>query len=113
MEVKTEQPIDMLHEVKQRADFIFDLGGHAEHVGVVLHEPPNTSETSESTGSLITVNNSEFCHANWKFLVTSVSGVKNEAMTWAIHGFQCPLLFLYIKSEHIVLVVLPVTRGLP
>ena len=34
-------------------------------------------------------------------------------MTWTVHRLECPFLLLNIQNEHIILVVLPMTRGLP
>lgn len=113
MELETKKAIDMLHKIKQCTNLIFDLRRQAEHVRVILHESPNTSETSEGARSLVSVYDTKFCHANRKFLVAPVPGVKDEAVTRAVHGFQCPLLFLHVKGEHVVLVVLPVPRSLP
>lgn len=128
-EVKAEQPIYVLHEIEQPADLIFNLHdlsskfllksggahlrGHAEYVRIVLYESPNSRQPRQRTRRLIPVDNAEFCHADGQLLVTPVARVEDQAMAWAVHGLQCPLLLLDVQCEHVVLVVLPVSGSLP
>jgi len=59
------------------------------------------------------VDNTKLRHTNRKFLVATIARVKDQAMTWAVHRLESPLLLLNVEDEHIIFVILPVTRGLP
>jgi hypothetical protein len=89
------------------------LGGHAEYVGVVLDESSHASQAGQRAGSLVAMDDAEFRHTNGKLTVAAVSAVEDHAMTRTVHGFQRPLLLVYVKEEHVVLVVRPMARGLP
>ena len=52
-------------------------------------------------------------HTDRKFLVATIARVKDQAMTWAVHRLETPLLLLNVEDKHIVFVILPMTRGLP
>jgi len=103
----------VLHKVEQRCNLILDLRGRAEDVGIVLHEPPHTRQASQRSACLIPVDDTELGHADGELLVTAIFRVEDEAVARAVHGFKGPLLLLDVEREHVVLVVLPVTRGLP
>jgi hypothetical protein len=132
MEVKSEQAVDPLHELEQGCNLIFDLEKaslsqngsfetnmstnlrwHTEDMGIILHEPPHTGQPSERAAGLISVDDTKLGHPNGQFLVATISRVKDQAMTWAVHRLQSPLLLLNVKNKHVVLVVLPMPRGLP
>ena len=59
------------------------------------------------------MDDTELRHPDRQLLVTSIPRVKDDAMPRTIHRFQSPLLFLDIKCEHVVLVVLPVPGSFP
>ena len=59
------------------------------------------------------MDDTELRHTNRKLSVTAVARVKNQAVTRAIHRLECPCLLLDIEGEHVILVVRPVTGGLP
>ena len=55
----------------------------------------------------------ELCHPDREFLVASIPRIKDDAMSWTIHRFQCPFLLLDLERKHVILVVLPVPGGFP
>jgi hypothetical protein len=59
------------------------------------------------------MNNAKFGHPNRKLLVAPISRVKNQTVTWAVHGFEGPFLLLDVEQEHVIFVVLQMARGLP
>lgn len=73
LELEAKETIDVSHEVEEGANFFLNLGRHTEYMGIILHEPPHSSQTSQSTRSLIPVNDAEFGHSDWQFLVTPIS----------------------------------------
>lgn len=92
---------------------ISHLRWHTEHVRIVLHKPSDPRQSRQRTRRLVPMNNTELCHPNRELLVTSIPRIKDDAMSWAIHRLQGPLLLLDIEREHVVLVVLPVSGGFP
>lgn len=51
--------------------------------------------------------------AEWEVAVGASLVAKHEAVARAVHGLEGKLLLLYLKVEHVVLVVLPMTRSNP
>ena len=86
---------------------------HAEHMRIILHETPYTRQPSQSATRLIAVNDTKLRHSDRELLVTPVSGVEDEAMSRTVHRLESPFLLLYVEGEHVILVVLPVTRSFP
>lgn len=82
-------------------------------MSVVLLELADTSKTTQGTRRFVSVQNTKVCNPQRKLPVTTFPVSEEYKMSWAIHGLQCPLLLLKIKSEHIVFVVGPVSRRLP
>lgn len=80
---------------------------------VVLLELSHTRKTTQSTGSLVSVQNSEVGDTHGKFPVTTLTVAKENKVTRAVHRLESPLTLLDIKLEHIVLVVSPVARSFP
>ena len=80
---------------------------------IVLDESSDASQSSKGAARLISVNDTEFSHADRKFLVTAVFGIKYEAVTRTVHGFERPFLLFNVQCEHVVFVILPVARLLP
>jgi hypothetical protein len=134
VELEAKQPIYVLHEIEQGVNLLFNLHrvklstnqnlsahhesmtylrGHAEYVGVILYESSDTSQASKGTAGFIPVDDTEFSHSDRELLVTSISRVKDQAVTRTVHRLQRPFLLLNVENEHVVLVVLPVTRGFP
>jgi hypothetical protein len=82
-------------------------------VRVVLLETTDTGETGESAGRFVAVENTEVGHADGELAVRAVAGGEDEAVRGAVHGLEGEGLLLDVELEHVVGVVLPVTRRLP
>ena len=80
---------------------------------VVLNEPPHAREARERTRCLVSVNDTELSHTDRQLLVATITGVEDEAVSRAVHRLECPCLLLDIEGKHVILVVRPVTGGLP
>ena len=66
-------------------------------MGVVLHESSHTSQTSQRTAGLITVNDTKFSHTdNEELLVAPMSGVKGQALAGTLRGLEDSLPLLYV-----------------
>lgn len=59
------------------------------------------------------MNNAKLSHSDRQFFVTPVTAIEYEAVTRTVHRLQRPFFLLDVKGEHVVLVILPVTGGLP
>jgi hypothetical protein len=90
-------------------NFLLDLSLSTEDVGIVLHETTDSGQTSESTGGLVTVQNTEVGNAHGQLAVAAVTVTEEQAVAGAVHGLECPLLLLDLECEHVLVVVLPVT----
>lgn len=80
---------------------------------IVLHEAAHTGEPSESAGRFIAMDDTKLSHADRQLSVAAVARVEDEAMSWAVHGLESPLLLFHAEGEHDIFVILPMTRGLP
>ena len=132
---KPKQPIGEFHEIEQLRNLFFHLRRHiifgthcqrycehnliphlrwhTEHVRVILHESPDPRQPSERARRLVPMDNTKFRHPDRELLVTPIPRVKDETMPRAVHRFQSPLLLLDIEREHVILVILPMSRSLP
>jgi hypothetical protein len=84
-----------------------------DQMTIILSELSYSSQATESTRSLVSVQGTEVGETHGKFTVTTLTVVENEEVGRAVHGLEGPLALLDIKLKHIVLVVLPVTGSLP
>lgn len=82
-------------------------------MSVILLELAHTGQTAESTRGLVTVQNTEVGNSHGQLAVTTLAVTEQDEMCRAVHGLESPLALLNIQLEHIVLIVIPVTRLLP
>ena len=116
--------VDLLHKVKRGAHFLLDLHPSTCHsntylllgtedVAIILLEATDTSETIESTRELITVEDTKVRETERKVSVGTASVLEHEAVTGAVHGLETVLGIITVEEEHIVSVVVSMTRDLP
>ena len=84
-----------------------------ENVSIVLLELTDTSKTTQSTRSFITVQNTKVCDSQRKLSVTALPVSEEHKVSRAVHRLESPLPLLNIELEHVVLIVGPVTGCLP
>ena len=82
-------------------------------VRVILLEFPDPSETAQRTGCFISMQHSEIRNSQRKLPVAPISIAKEDAVTRAVHRLERPLALFNVELEHVILVVIPVTRSLP
>lgn len=82
-------------------------------MSIVLLESSHSREPGESARKLVSMENAKVRHPPWQFPVASFSMLKQQAVAWAVHGLQPELILFDFESEHIILVVCPMTRCLP
>lgn len=80
---------------------------------IILHESSHSREARQSTGCLVAVNDTELRHPDWQLLIASVATVEDKTVSRTVHRFQRPFLLLHIEREHVIIIILPVTRSLP
>ena len=80
---------------------------------IILHKASHTRHPRQRPGRLVTMDDAELSHPNGKLLVASVSRIEDQAVSWAIHGFESPFFFLNVQQEHVILIVLPMAGCLP
>lgn len=84
-----------------------------ENMRIVLLEFADTGETTQSTRGFVPVKDTKVCNSQRKLSVTTLSVSKEYKMPGTVHGLQRPFLLLNLESEHVVLVVGPVSRRFP
>jgi hypothetical protein len=83
-------------------------------VGIVLLEFPNSGKTRKRARGFVAMQNAEIGNTHRQLTVTTFTVAKENKVTRAVHRLQGPLgLVIRLNPEHIVLVMSPVTRGLP
>lgn len=63
--LEPEYGIDIVNEVKNPNDLILNLIRHAEDMRIILLEPPNPRQSSQSTFEFIPMQDTEVGHSNW------------------------------------------------
>jgi hypothetical protein len=95
-------------------DFIFQLRGQAEQVGVVLREAAHAEESVQSAGSLVAVYRAQLGPAQGQVAVGLGAVLVEQAVEGAVHGLDLVLVALHLHGlEHVVAVEVEVARGLP
>lgn len=89
------------------------LAGHAEDVRIVLHKPPHPRKTSQTSAGLVPVKDTKLGQSNGKLLERSGARIKDKTVTGTVHRLQGKLVFVDVEEEHVLLVVVVVTRSLP
>ena len=95
--------------MKARNRAVTYLIWHAEDVCVILLEAAHTSQTSQGTVSLITMQDTKVSESDGQVAVRTGSVVKHQAVTRTVHGLECKVLVVYFEVEHVVLVLGPVS----
>ena len=112
-EFETKDAIDVLQEIKSGIHLGTELVETAEQMGIVLLETADTGQTAQGTRSLVTVENTEIGKAERQLTVRTLTDTKHQAVSRAVHGLESKSILLNIEREHVLLVVLPVSRGVP
>lgn len=82
-------------------------------MSIILLEPPDPGQSSQSSRRFIPMQNTKVCHPNWELSVTPIPRSENQTMSWTIHRLESEFLLLDLELEHVVGVILPVTGGFP
>lgn len=112
-ELESENAIDVLQKVEGGIHLISELVETAEQVSIVLLETADTGQTTEGSRSLITVKDTEIGKAKRKLTVRTLTDTEHQAVSRAVHGLESKGIFLNGEREHVLLVILPMSRSVP
>ena len=99
--------------------FCFDLVFAAENMPVVLGKAAHPHDAVQRAGWLVAVARSKFGHAQRQVAVGFQALIENLNMAGAVHrleridGLFAGVFFVHFDDEHVLLVFVPVARGLP
>ena len=94
-------------------DLLGDLVRTDEEVGVILGELADAEEPVEGALEFVTVVEAGLGELERQVAIGAGLGLVDEAGTRAVHGLDGEVLVINLGRVHVLLVVVPVTRGLP
>lgn len=113
LELESKSLIDLAQEIKTPNQFLLDLIRPTKNMRIVLLESPYPSQPRQSPAGLIPMQHSKVRQTQREFTVGAGGRVKHETVARTIHRLESEILVVDFESEHVVLVILPVTRGFP
>ena len=100
-------------ELDDALDLGGDLLGRHEDVRIVLREASHAHEPVQLAALLVAVDKPELAHADGKVLIAVGRKLVDEHAAGAVHGLDGALLPVDLGRIHIILIVIPMPRGLP
>ena len=110
---QTEERIDLVKELRDADDLVLDLLGSEEDMRVVLSEAADAEHTVQRTGELVAMDKAELAEAQRQLLIGVRLELIDQNAAGAVHGLDGKVLAVDDGGIHIVLIVIPVTGGLP
>ena len=110
---QTEERIDLVKELRDADDLVLDLLGSEEDMRVVLSEAADAEHTVQRTGELVAMDKAELAEAQRQLLIGVRLELIDQNAAGAVHGLDGKVLAVDDGGVHIVLIVIPVTGGLP
>lgn len=80
---------------------------------VVLNESPDSGKTGQSAARLVSVQHTKLGETERQLSVAAFSAVENDTMTGAVHWLEREIVLVHLELEHVLGVVLPMSRRLP
>ena len=113
MILKAKLLVHGVNQIHDAHDLVGELVGTHEQVRIVLVEAANAEQAMQSTAQLMTMDKANLARTNGQLAIrVRLSSVHKHA-TRAVHGLDAVLLVIDEGGVHVVLVVIPVTGGLP
>ena len=101
-------------EFENATDFVFQLVGAAEDMGVVLGEASDAEQTVEYTRPFVSVDGAQLRQTHRQLPVAAERGSVHEDVEGAIHRLQVVVLLVdFHGGVHVFAVELQVAAGLP
>ena len=110
---ESEQFVNLVNQVCNALDFIFNLLRCHEDMGIVLVEAAYTHQTVQLAGFLMTMYQANLCQTQRQITVGTRLGFVHENAARAVHRFDCIIFVVDDGGIHVFFVVIPVTGGLP
>ena len=110
---ESEQFVNLVNQVCNALDFIFNLLRCHEDMGIVLVEAAYTHQAVQLAGFLMTMYQTNLCQTQRQITVGTRLGFVHENAARAVHRFDCIIFIVDDGGIHVFFVVIPVTGGLP
>ncbi len=90
---------DVEDDVHHLEEFILDLVGSTEDMGVVLREAAHTCQTMQFTALFVAIDRAEFGKAQRQFAIRTRESAEYLAVVRAVHGFE-QILFTFFRRVY-------------
>src|SRR5262249_14848288 len=105
--------VDRQRKAIERGDLGLDLVWRAEDMAVVLDEAAHAHDAVQCAGGLVAVAEPELAIAKRQIAVAAQIRVEDLDVPRTVHRLDREVTLLRLRGEHVLLVVLPVSRALP
>ena len=113
MVLKSKHGIGIVDQSYYALDLVLDLLRRHEDMRVVLCKAAHTHETMKLAGFLMTVYQTQLAHTQGQVTVGTGLCRVNQNAARAIHRFDRVILAVDDGGVHVILIVIPVSGGLP
>ena len=113
MVLKAKLLVHGVDEVDHTHDLVGQLVGTHKQVGVVLVKAAHAEQAVQGAAQLVAVHQANLAGANGQLAVGVRLGGVHQHAARAVHGLNAVLFVVDDGGVHVVLVVVPVARGLP
>ena len=111
--LKAKLLVHGVDEVNHAHDLVSQLVGTHKQVGVVLVKAAHAEQAVKGAAQLVAVHQANLAGANGQLAVRMRLGGVHQHAARAVHGLNAVLFVVDDGGVHVVLVVVPVARGLP
>lgn len=111
--LKAKLLVHGVDEVDHAHDLVGQLVGTHKQVGVVLVKATHAEQAVQGAAQLVAVHQANLAGANGQLAVRVRLGGVHQHAARAVHGLNAVLFVVDDGGVHVVLVVVPVARGLP
>ena len=111
--LKAKLLVHGVDEVDHTHDLVGQLVGTHKQVGVVLVKAAHAEQAVQGAAQLVAVHQANLAGANGQLAIGVRLGGVHQHAARAVHGLNAVLFVVDDGGVHVVLVVVPVARGLP
>ena len=111
--LKAKLLVHGVDEVDNAHDLVGQLVGTNKQVGVVLVKAAHAEQAVQGAAQLVAVNQANLAGADGQLAIGVRLGGVHQHAARAVHGLNAVLFVVDDGGVHVVLVVVPVARGLP
>ena len=111
--LKAKLLVHGVDEVNHAHDLVGQLVGTHKQVGVVLVKAAHAEQAVQSAAQLVAVHQANLAGADGQLAIGVRLGGVHQHAARAVHGLNAVLFVVNNGGVHVVLVVVPVARGLP